>query len=306
MCGNLLRLSSPGEARKNVATLFIDLVGSTALAERLDPEALREVTDRYFATCLSCITEHGGMVEKFIGDAVMAAFGAVVSHEDDALRAVRAAMATLAAIRELNTEITATHQVSLEVRCGICTGEVVVITAPGADFRVVGDAVNTASRLQTAAAAGDILICPDTAAMVRTRVGLEQVPPLRLKGKAEFVRAWRATDLASPQQDVMAPQAPLIGRADELEELRHRFRRVTRRQQVCLVTVLGAPGVGKSRLVQEFLTDLGPDGALVVSGQCSSYGRGITYQPLAGILGSYPGGWRALEEVLSESPGPGR
>jgi class 3 adenylate cyclase len=142
------------ESRKRVSILFIDVVGSTTLAEQLDPEALRQIMDSYFAGCVAAIEEHGGVVEKFIGDAVLAAFGATVTHEDDALRAVRAAAGSLSALGALSTELAATHNVSLEARCGICSGDAMVITSERGDFRVLGDVTNTASRLQTAAFPG--------------------------------------------------------------------------------------------------------------------------------------------------------
>lgn len=310
-CGSPLAARGlPGETRKNVTMVFIDIVGSTALAERLDPEALRQVMDRYFAVCRSSVIEHGGAVEKFIGDAVLAAFGAATVHEDDAVRAVRAAAQALAELRGISAEIAASHQVSLEARCGICSGEVVVITGPGGDFRVVGDAVNTASRLQGAAPPGAILIGAETASMVRGHADIDEVPPLRLKGKARAVPAWRVTDPVSGHRSPR-PGAPLLGRDDELAELRQSFRRVTRRRQACLVTVLGPPGIGKSRLVREFLARPGTpaadhDPVTVMSGRCSAYGRGVTYASLTGMLSSGPGGWPALAGRLSGSSEAGR
>ncbi len=216
----------------------------------------------------------------------------------------------LAALRDISAEVAASHNVSLEARCGICSGEVMVVTAPGGDFRVVGDAVNTASRLQTAAQPGEILIGAETAAMVRGHAGIEEVPPLRLKGKAQAVPAWRVTDPVAGG-DIPADAAPLIGRDDELAELRQVYRRVVRRRQACLVTVLGAPGIGKSRLVREFLAGLPgsePDSgaAVVMSGRCSAYGQGITYAPLAGMLTSWPGGWPAVTALLAAGNGSGR
>ncbi|MFF7588513.1 AAA family ATPase [Kitasatospora purpeofusca] len=298
--------AEPRESRRKVSMLFLDVVGSTTLAERLDPEPLRRVMDRYFASCGACIAEHGGVVEKFIGDAILAAFGATVAREDDALRAVRAATGALAALAGLTAELAAKYGVELEARAGICTGNVVVITRPGDDFRVVGDSVNTAARLQTAAAPGEVLICADTAAMVRAQVGIEPVEPLRLKGKSRPVPAWRVT-APDATADEPAPVTPFIGRTDELAVLERGYRRARERREVCLATVLGAPGIGKSRLVREFLSGL-PDGeALVLAGRCSAYGRGITYRPLAEMLGSLPGGRPELVRLLAEdaaSAGP--
>jgi class 3 adenylate cyclase/tetratricopeptide (TPR) repeat protein len=307
-CGTPLRTAQPPrEARKRVSILFLDIVDSTALGERLDPEPLRQILDRYFAACTATIADHGGVVEKFIGDAVLAVFGAAVAREDDAVRAARAAAGALAALADLNAELTASHDVRLRARCGICSGDVMVVTAPGGDFRVVGDAVNTASRLQNAARPDEILIGgADTAALIRGHVGIEPVAPLRLKGKSQPVPAWRVTDPdPEPDHAPLPPAAPLIGRADELSELRHSFRRVTAGRQVCLVTVLGVPGIGKSRLVQEFLGSLAADEIVVLSGRCSAYGRGVTYKPLADMLGSGPGGWAAIRSVLDADPDPG-
>ncbi len=296
-CGAALGVpTAPQEARKKVSVLFVDIVGSTQLAERLDPEPLREIMDAYFAACAACVADHGGAVEKFIGDAVMAAFGATVAHEDDAVRAVRAAAAALAALRDLSAGFAARYQVTLEARCGVCTGDVVVIITPGGDFRLVGDAGNTASRLQNAAPPGGILLDAGTAAMVRSQVGIEPVAPLRLKGKAQPVSAYLVIDPVSVG-DGTGP-TPFVGRDDELLELRQSFRRVVRDQQMRLVTVLGVPGIGKSRLVSEFVGALSDDQALVLSGRCAAYGRGITYKPLAEMLAAFPGGWPVLADLL--------
>ena len=305
-CGAPLHPGRTAEARKKVSVLFIDIVGSTELAERLDPEPLRQVLDRYFAVCVAVIAEHGGAIEKFIGDAVMAAFGATHVREDDAVRAVRAAAGVLAALRELSTELTASHQVSLEARCGICSGDVMVLTMPGGDFRVVGDAVNTASRLQGAAGTAEIFIGADTAAMVRAQVGIEAVPSLRLKGKAHPVPAWRVIQPIRPDSDGEPRVTPFIGRADELAELHRVFARAAARGQVCLVTLLGSPGIGKSRLVREFLGSVSPEQATVLSARCRPYGRGHTYAPLAEMLRSPFGEWESLERILVADPGSGQ
>jgi class 3 adenylate cyclase len=306
------------EMRKTVTVLFIDLVDSTVLAERLDPEALRRIIDRYFAGCAAAIAAHGGVVEKFIGDAVMAVFGAAVSHEDDAIRAVRAAAESLEALDVQAAELSAGYQLDLAARCGICSGEVMVITFPNGDFRVVGDAVNTASRLQSAARPGAILVGSQTAALTGGQVELEPIPPLLLKGKAQPVPAWQVTSPASAASgraasgraasgraapDKEARQVPLIGRDDELDQLARSFSRVVRQQRPCLVTVLGPPGIGKTRLVGEFLAGLPGDNVLVMSGRCSAYGAGITYQPLADMIGSYPDGWAGLSRLMSTAPG---
>jgi class 3 adenylate cyclase/tetratricopeptide (TPR) repeat protein len=303
MCGT--PVSAPGttrEARKNVAILFMDLVGSTALAESLDPEPLSQIMDRYFDAASAAIVAHGGEVEKFIGDAVMAVFGATVSHEDDALRAVRAALEAVGQVNELSAGLVTSHKVTLEVRCGVCSGEVIAITNPAGGFRVIGDPVNTAARLQTAAEPGQILVDAASASMIRTSVGIEPVPPLHLKGKAQPVPAWRVTSaelIAEPTGQ--QPAAPLIGREDELTELRSAFRRVTKRNQLCLVTLLGMPGIGKSRLVRDFVAAFGPAEVSVLTGKCSAYGRGITYQPLAEMLKA--SGWADQARRLEAAGG---
>lgn len=304
MCGSPINApSATREARKNVAILFMDLVGSTALAEMLDPESWRQIIDRYFDSVASAITAHGGEVEKFIGDAVMAVFGATVSHEDDALRAVRAAMEAVAKVDELNVGLVASHKVKLEVRCGICSGEVIAITEPSGDFRVIGDPVNTAARLQTAAAPGQILIDAASASMVRAVIGLDPVRPLELKGKAQPVPAWLVTGVELPPDATVDPPAtPLIGREHELDQLRSAYRQVTKNSQVGMVTVLGLPGIGKSRLVRDFVESFASGTVTVLTGRCSAYGRGITYKPLADMLRAWPGGW-AQQAALMMSGG---
>jgi class 3 adenylate cyclase len=293
MCGSPINApSTTREARKNVAILFMDLVGSTALAEMLDPESWRQIIDRYFGAVSSAITAHGGAVEKFIGDAVMAVFGATVSHEDDALRAVRAAMEAVAKVAELNVGLIDSHKVKLEVRCGVCSGEVIAITEPSGDFRVIGDPVNTAARLQAAAEPGQILIDAASASMVRAVIGLDPVRPLELKGKAQPVPAWLVTGIELPADAMVVPPATsLIGREYELDQLGSAYQQVTDSNQASMVTVLGLPGIGKSRLVRDFVDSFASTDVTVLTGRCSAYGRGITYKPLAEMLRSWPGGW---------------
>jgi class 3 adenylate cyclase len=305
MCGSSISSPRvPREARKNVAVLFIDVVGSTTLAERLDPEPWRQIIDRYYSVAASAITAHGGEVEKFVGDAVMAVFGAAVSHEDDALRAVRAALETVAEISNLSAGLAASHKITLEVRCGICSGEVIAITDGPRDFRVVGDAVNTAARLQTAAQPGEILIDATSASMVRTTIGLDRMPPLALRGKGQPVAAWRVTG-GEPSGDGHAAtsSARLIGRQDELTELRSAFRTATKNRQLGLITLLGAAGIGKSRLVREFVGSYQRRDVTVLTGRCSAYGRGITYKPLAEMLADLDGGWAEYARYLESNGG---
>jgi class 3 adenylate cyclase/tetratricopeptide (TPR) repeat protein len=304
-CGAPLSGAPPAESRKAVSVLFVDLVGSTELAERLDPEPLRQVLDRYFAACTAVIAEYRGEVEKFIGDAVVAAFGTTLVREDDAMRAVRSAAGILDALRALRAELAASHHVALQARCGVYSGDVMVVTVPGGGFRVVGDAVNTASRLQNAAGPGEILIGERTAALVRGQLSTEPLPPLALKGKAQPVPAWRVVQPLQAVRDAAAPLAPLLGRGQELATLSCRLAEVTERRQPVLLTVLGAPGVGKSRLVREFLAGETASGSTVLSARCTSYARGLSYEPLAGLLRSGPGGWETAERLLLAGPGDG-
>lgn len=301
MCGSPVQVGTAvREARKYVSVLFVDIVGSTALAERLDPEALRYVVDRYFSGCAASVAAHGGQVEKFIGDAVLAVFGAEVTHEDDAVRAVRSAAGSLTALSKLNAELASSHSERLQARCGVCSGEVMVLLSAEGDFRVVGDAVNTASRLQNAARPGEILVDASTAYLAKPNFGLQPVPPLALKGKANAVSTWRVKLPELPETAIETrPLGPFIGRSDELDQVRQAYQRVLRRRQPCLLTILGPPGIGKSRLIREFLAGLDTAEVMVVSGRCSSYGRGITYKPVAELLESYPGGWSALSQVLA-------
>ncbi|WP_063780850.1 adenylate/guanylate cyclase domain-containing protein [Nonomuraea sp. SBT364] len=299
----------PRPGRRNVVVLFIDIVGSTELAERLDPELLMRVLDRYYAACRARITENGGVVEKYIGDAIMAVFGVPAGRVDDALRAVLAARASMAEVHRLGTELATElgtdlgagpgdgHGVRLDAHCGVAFGEVMVADGTGPDVRVIGDPVNTASRLQSAAAAGEILVGDDVARLVRRHAVLEEVPPLRLKGKREPVRAWRLVtvepDLGEPGPDTI----PLVGRAEELRGLTRIHQRVLADRRCGMATVLGAPGIGKSRLVREFLHGL-PEEVTVLTGRCPSYGIGATYRPIAEMLEALNGGWPAIAGTL--------
>jgi class 3 adenylate cyclase/tetratricopeptide (TPR) repeat protein len=278
-----------GEQRKTVTVLFCDVVGSTALGESTDPEALRSLLARYFEQMRAIIERHGGSVEKFIGDAVMAVFGVPTVHEDDALRSVRAAMEMREALPAL----------PLEGRIGIATGEVVT----GTEERLAtGDAVNVAARLEQAAQPGEIIVTEETLRLVRTAVEVEPVEPLELKGKAESVAAYRL--LAVHETSERRPAAAMIGRQTELTRVRAAFDQAVHDRSCQLFTVLGAAGVGKSRLVAESLQDID---ARVVRGRCLSYGEGITYWPVIDIvrqldtLPSDPAASAALRSLLGET-----
>ena len=284
-CGTPLEERPRVEVRKTVTILFSDLAGSTSLGERLDPESLREVMGRYFDVMRAAVEGHGGSVEKYIGDAVMAVFGLPQAHEDDALRAVRAALEMRQGLDALNVALERDYGVTLANRTGVNTGEVVTDEAAGNQRLATGDAVNVAARLEQAAPAMEILLGALTLALVRSEVEAESVEPLELKGKAERVPAFRLIRLASRGQ---APAAPLIGRGDEMAVLQGQVDASAKAGRGRLVVVIGEAGVGKSRLVREFTRGLGA-GVRVLHGRCLPYGEGITFWPIGEAVRSAAG-----------------
>jgi class 3 adenylate cyclase/tetratricopeptide (TPR) repeat protein len=280
-CGQPLTAPAPGrEVRKTVTVVFCDVTGSTALGERLDPESLRDVQARYFEAMRAAIERHGGTVEKYAGDAVMAVFGIPQLHEDDALRAARAAADMREALAALNKELERDRGVTIQVRIGVNTGEVVAGASATGPAIVTGDAVNVAARLEQHAGPGEILLGEPTYRLVREAVEAEPVEPLELKGKAERVPAWRLLDV----HDVVSPvprrfDSPMVGRERQLAQLRQAFDAAEGDAACQLFTVLGPAGVGKSRLIQEFVTGLAGR-AEILRGRCLPYGEGITYFPV--------------------------
>jgi predicted ATPase/class 3 adenylate cyclase len=249
-----------------VTVLFCDVVGSTALGESVDPEALRATLARYFGRMKAIVERHGGTVEKFIGDAVMAVFGIPVVHEDDALRACRAAIEMREAFPELG----------VEGRLGVTTGEVVT----GTEERLAtGDAVNIAARLQQAAQPGEALVGEETLALVRAAVDVEAVEPLALKGKAEPVPALRLVAVRDAAE--RRPKVGFVGRERELAAIHEAWERALADRRCKLVTIVGEAGVGKSRLVAEALASVR---ARLVQGRCLPYGEGITYWPVVEVI----------------------
>jgi class 3 adenylate cyclase/tetratricopeptide (TPR) repeat protein len=286
MCGTALQaqVALPQEARKTVTILFCDLVGSTAMGEHLDSESLREVMDRYFTEMKRVVERHGGIVEKYIGDAVMAVFGLPRAHEDDALRAVRAAFEMGQSLAPMNSELDRYWGVTLANRIGVNTGEVVVGDPSSGQRLATGDTVNVAARLEQAASPGSVLIGEPTYLLVRDAVEVEAVEPLALKGKSERLPAYQVFDVRRVAEGVARRlDAPLVGREGEVGALIEAFRRMVRRNSCHLVGILGEAGVGKSRLVAEIIERL-REKATILRGRCLSYGEGITFWPVAEMV----------------------
>ncbi|MBA2559275.1 MAG: AAA family ATPase, partial [Propionibacteriales bacterium] len=270
--------------RKIVTVVFCDLTGSTELGERLDPESLRDLLDRYFATMSDVLTRHGGTVEKFIGDAVVAVFGVPVLHEDDALRAVRAAIEMTSAMSQLAVELDRRWGVRPSVRIGVNTGEVLAGDIAGRERLATGDAVNVAARLEQAALAGQVVLGQDTYRLVRDAVRADALPPMRLKGKADPAAGYLLHEvLAGAQGYSRRLDAPLVGRKEELTILRRSYDDAVHAGACRRALVVGMAGIGKSRLTAEFLSGLGGR-ATVLSGPCLPYGHGITFWPLREML----------------------
>jgi class 3 adenylate cyclase/tetratricopeptide (TPR) repeat protein len=253
--------------------LFCDLTGSTELGEKLDPEALRALLARYFDRMKAIVESHGGSVEKFIGDAVMAVFGVPVLHEDDALRALRAATEMRDAFPELG----------IQGRIGVTTGEVVTGTT---ERLATGDAVNVAARLEQVAQPGEILIGEETLRLTRDAVEVEPLEPVALKGKSARVPAHRLLSVHGQEGFARRLDAAMVGREREQRLLKEAWGRVVSERSCQLFTLLGAAGVGKSRLAAEFLEPL--DASVTVRGRCLPYGEGITYWPVVEALRQLP------------------
>jgi class 3 adenylate cyclase len=280
-----------GEERKVVTVLFADVSGSTALGEQLDPERLRALLGAYFAAMAAVIQSWGGTVEKYIGDAVMAVFGVPTVREDDAERALHAALEMQSRLAELNVDFERQHHVSLQVRIGVNTGEVVAPTGAAPEQRIVaGDAVNVAARLEQAAEAGMILAGERTISAARRSFRFAEPLMFELKGKAEPLRASQVLEALPAamrgRRGVRGLSAPMIGRDRELATLRGLLDEAVESRQPRTVLLSGAAGIGKTRLGSEFLAAAErqyPD-VRVLRGRCLAAGHGITYWALAEIL----------------------
>jgi class 3 adenylate cyclase/tetratricopeptide (TPR) repeat protein len=291
-CGSQLDEAAAREQRKTATLVFCDLVGSTRLGESSDPEAVKQLLARYFERMKRIVESHGGAVEKFIGDAVVAVFGVPVAHEDDALRALRAAIEMRDALPE----------VGVEGRIGVNSGEIVT---SGYGTLVTGDAANVAARLEQAAGAGEVLVGAETVALAGSAIEVEELKPLTVRGKAEPVRAFRLLAVGEARARADGPR--FVGRDAELALLNEAWDRVLRTGGCELVTILGEPGVGKSRLVKEFTVCVG---APIVTGRCLSYGEGITYFPAVEVVRQLglkpvdPSVGAVLASLLGESEAP--
>ncbi len=302
-------ISGPDETsqeRRVVTVMFADITGSTPLADRLDPEDMRAILTGYFNLMTQQIRRHGGTVEKYIGDAVMAVFGLPAAHEDDPDRAIRAALDMQEALiqfneRRLEREPGAAR---LQMRIGINTGEVAAPSEQSArqDFLITGDAVNVAARLQQAASPDTILVGERTYLTTRDVFDFRPIAPLNLRGKQELVAAWAvqgrretSAPYAQHPRGIEGLESPLVGRALELTLMHATYARVQAEQRPHLITLLGVPGIGKSRLVREFIQREEETAKSasniqrlvtprVLQGRCPPYGEGITYWPLIEIL----------------------
>ena len=281
-CGQRLEAApARREERKLVSVLFVDLVGFTSRSDRADPEDVRDALTLYHAEAKRRIEEHGGTLEKFAGDAVMAVFGAPVAHGDDAERAVRAGLAVLESLDELNEA----HGLNLVARAAVNTGDAVVALGAerGEEALAIGDVVNTASRLQTAAPEGRLVVGEGTYRATRNAIGYEPMEPVEAKGKAEPVSAWLAVEsVAEPAERPIAAH-PLVGRDRELDLLQSLWSRAVEERRPHLVTLVGPPGIGKSRLSRE-LSSVVREEAQVLRGRCLPYGKQAGYQAFPQIV----------------------
>ncbi len=316
------------EQRRIVTVLFADLANSTTLAESLDAEEMRAILADFFAAMSREIHRHGGSVEKYIGDAIMAVFGLPIVHEDDPVRAVRAALDMQASLRTLNANLASADEVEradgtrpqLRLRIGVNTGEVAAATAAreGQDFLITGDPVNVAARLQQLAAPGAILVGSRTYRSARGAAEFRQVPAVPLRGKSRTVDIWEVVGLLGDQQAPSArprgrdgAQTPLVGRDTEMALLDAVARRVMRERSPHLITIIGVPGVGKTRLARDFASRISTPATpassrdsgsgqrarpqpLFLEGRCPPYGEDVTYFPLTEMLRCYAG-FGALE-----------
>src|SRR3954453_20713968 len=277
---------APAAERRLVPVLFADLVGFTAVSEARDPEETRELLSRYFDTCRRLIGLYGGTVEKFIGDAVMAVWGTPVATEDDAERAVRAALDLVAAVSALGDEVGAP---GLSARAGVLTGEGAVNVGAEGQGMVAGDLVNTASRIQSVAEPGSVFVGDATRRSTEQTVAYEEAGEHELKGKQEPVSLWRAQRIVSARRGELRSdglEAPFVGREREVRQLKELFHACSEERRAHLVSITGIAGIGKSRLAWEFYKYFDGIAETVYwhRGRCLAYGEGVTYWALADMV----------------------
>jgi class 3 adenylate cyclase/tetratricopeptide (TPR) repeat protein len=284
-CGHCgASLAAPAPERRKLATMvFCDMSESTALGERVDAEAMQDALRAYFREMRAAVERHGGVVEKFIGDAVVAVFGVAEAHEDDALRACRAALEMQARLDALQERFQQRLGTRVAIRIGVNSGEVVAGGAQSEETFATGDAVNVAARIEQAAEPGEVLLGEATYRLVRRAVSVRQIEPLAVKGKSGLLQAYRLIEVLEPGSLPRPVGTPFTGREDELRLLERRLDTVVAERRCHIVTVVGEPGVGKSRLTAEFVARA-TGRARVVRGRCLSYGEGITFWAVGEIM----------------------
>ena len=288
-CGSPLAAApAPSEERKVITAIFVDLVGSTARSENLDPEDVKSLVAPYHARVRGELEAHGGTFEKFSGDAILALFGTPKAHEDDPERAIRAALAVRQGIAELNEE---DEWLDLHIRTGIHTGEALVMLGarPGeGEWSAAGDVLNTAARIQSAAPTDGILVSRTTYLATMDSFAFSAAEPIQAKGKAEPVEVWEVVAAQEGEVSERRAETELVGREAELEELTTFTGELLEERTAGLATIVGSPGVGKSRLLLELVRHL-EERFTVHRGKCLSYGEGITYWPIVEIFKSAAG-----------------
>ena len=304
--------ASSGASRRTVTVLFCDVVDSTPLGEALDPETLRRAQTEYYDAVREVLERHGGTVEKYIGDAVMAVFGLPTLHEDDALRALHAASELRVAVAPLDRRLSQAHGLRWRIRVGVATGEVFAGDVEDAQSFATGATVVVAERLESSAQPSEVLLDDATYRLTAGAALVEPVDPVPAKGKAEPVAAWRLVGVQSGVPGVPRRlDTPLVGRRPELDRLRVAYEQALAERRCRLVSVIGPAGIGKSRLVREFLLQMAPEATIRV-GRCPPYGEGITFWPVAEVLPdeTFEGTTeeifrrvrRSLEELARERP----